>query len=294
MLEKYLSLRQREVNAFLTKKLFTKNKIVKKSRLFAAIKYSLMNGGKRFRPVLCLAAAEVCGCNYRKAMLPAIAMEAFHTYTLIHDDLPAMDDDKLRRGKPTCHIAFDEATAILAGDALQALAFEWLAESKPAAPFFAKDLVLELAKAAGVEGVVMGQTLDMESEGNVPDNKILKTIHFYKTAVLIRASVRIGAMMAGADKRCLMALSEYGENLGIAFQFADDVLNATSTPEKLGKGAGTDADRKKMTAVALFGVTKAKKILEEYTEKAIRALIVFKSRGIILEKIARYNLERTC
>jgi len=192
------------------------------------MRYSVMAGGKRLRPVLCLAACEAVGAAADAALLPGLAIEILHTYTLIHDDLPCMDDDDLRRGKPTCHVKFGEATALLAGDALLTLAFEWLAEVAPAAPSSAAQLALELARAAGSQGVIGGQVEDLAAEGQPVDAARLDYIHRHKTAALIRAAVRMGGLCGGATPAQLDALTRYGEASGLAFQIADDILNATS------------------------------------------------------------------
>ena len=217
------------------------------AKLHEAMRYSLMGGGKRLRPILCLASAEAVGGKPDVAMVPAVALECLHTYTLIHDDLPAMDDDDLRRGRPTLHKAFDEGLAILAGDALQTLAFELLARAAVPAPYEPGRLVLELAQAAGSRGVIGGQVEDIAAEGQSPDAGQLEFIHAHKTGQLIRAACRMGAIAAGARPEQLAALTTYAEKVGLAFQIADDVLNVTSTPEQLGKAVGSDAARKKMT-----------------------------------------------
>jgi geranylgeranyl diphosphate synthase type II len=228
------------------------------TRLHQAMRYSVFGAGKRLRPVLCLAAAEAIGGDTEPALIPAAAVEILHTYTLIHDDLPAMDDDALRRGRATCHIAFDEATAILAGDALLTLSFEWLTQARCAPPHSAIDLVRELATASGSTGVIGGQMADIEGETTPLTIEQLVYIHTHKTGDLIRAAVRLGAMTAGATDDQLAALTAYAEHIGLAFQIADDVLNATSTAEQLGKAAGTDAALGKMTYVAAYGVEGAR------------------------------------
>lgn len=223
------------------------------ARLHAAMRYSLLAGGKRLRPVLCLASAEAVGGARTAALLPAIALECLHTYTLIHDDLPAMDDDDLRRGQPTCHKKFDEATAILAGDALLTFAFELLTRATPV-----PQLILELAQAAGSRGVVGGQAEDLAAEGREPDVALLEYIHTHKTGALIRAACRMGALAGGANAEQLTVLTTYAEKIGLAFQIADDVLNVISTPEQLGKATGSDAANRKMTYVTLYGLETAR------------------------------------
>jgi len=235
--------------------------------LHRAMRYSVLAGGKRLRPILCLAAAKAVGGREEAALLPALAVEILHTYTLIHDDLPCMDNDDLRRGKPTCHVVFGEANALLAGDALLTLAFEWLAGW-----LGTDNLIMELARAAGSLGVIGGQAEDLAAEGKKPDKAKVEFIHLHKTAVLIKAAVRIGAMCGGAGKRQISALSVYGTKAGLAFQIADDVLNETSSPEQLGKAAGSDRARGKMTYVAVHGLEKAKAMAEKLAAEAKKEL----------------------
>ena len=223
-------------------------------RLHEAMHYSVFAAGKRLRPILCMAACEAVGGCAEAALLPGIAIEILHTYTLIHDDLPAMDDDDLRRGKPTNHKVFGEANAILAGDALLTLAFEWLGQCRVPEPYTPGALVVALARAAGSQGVVGGQVADLAAEGQTPDAAMLEYIHLHKTAALIQAAVSIGAMVGGATSAELDAVSRYGANVGLAFQIADDVLNETSTPEKLGKAVKSDAKRGKVTYASLYGL----------------------------------------
>ena len=238
--------------------------------LHKAMRYSVLSGGKRIRPILCLAAAASVGGTEAAAVLPAIAVELLHAYTLIHDDLPCMDDDDLRRGKPSLHVAFGEANAILAGDALQALAFECAARVPEGVA--ADEMVLELARAAGSSGVVGGQVEDLASEGATPDAGILERIHRRKTASLFAAAVRMGGLAGGAGRKQLAALTRYGESLGFAFQIADDLLNTTSTSDELGKAAGSDAERGKLTAVTVDGEDGARRRAKEMIKTAIAAL----------------------
>jgi len=238
-------------------------------RLHQAMRYSLFGGGKRLRPALCVAAAEAIDRDAGEAALvPAAAVEMLHTYTLIHDDLPAMDDDKLRRGRPTCHIAFDEATAILAGDALLTLCFGVLSGASCRPPGTTADLVRELANASGSTGVIGGQMADIEGEGKPMSLDQLQYIHTHKTGDLIRASVRLGAMTAGARPEQLAGLTRYAEKIGLAFQVADDVLNATGSEKELGKASGTDRAAGKMTYVAAYGVEGARREAAALVEQA--------------------------
>ena len=261
-------------------------------RLHAAMRHSLFGGGKRLRPILALAACEAVGGEPEQALHAGCAIELLHTYTLIHDDLPAMDDDALRRGRPTCHIAFDEATAILAGDALQTMAFEWLGECTPPPPHTAGDLVLELARAAGSRGVIGGQMEDIAAEGRPGDADLLDFIHHHKTGDLLVAAVRIGARCGGATVGQLNALTTHARHAGLAFQIADDILNATSTAEKLGKAVGSDAARGKLTYVSLHGLDTARQKAASLVEAAFEALSPFGPEATPLRAIARYIVER--
>ena len=262
------------------------------TRLHQAMRYSVFGAGKRLRPVLCLAAAEAIGGDNEPALIPAAAVEILHTYTLIHDDLPAMDDDALRRGRATCHIAFDEATAILAGDALLTLSFEWLTQTRCAPPHSAIDLVRELATASGSTGVIGGQMADIEGETTPLTIEQLVYIHTHKTGDLIRAAVRLGAMTAGATDVQLAALTAYAEHIGLAFQIADDVLNATGTAEQLGKAAGTDAALGKMTYVAVYGVEGAREKAAALITRAKAALADLPGNTEPLAALADYVVTR--
>ena len=261
--------------------------------LHRAMRYSIFSGGKRLRPVLCLAAAEAAGGRAEDALLPAIAVEALHTYTLIHDDLPAMDDDDLRRGRPTVHKAFGEATAILAGDALLTLAFEWLAACRAPAPYAPNRYAAELAQAAGSRGVIAGQVEDMAAEGASPDADRVHCIHRHKTAALFRAAVRMGAISAAADADALDALTDYGCTLGLAFQCADDILNETAAREVLGKGAGTDRARGKLTMPAVYGLEGARERARAWAGNAAERLEGLPGPIALPAALARYAVERT-
>ena len=285
-LNAYLAARRQEVDAALERHLPRAEE--QPARLHTAMRYSLLAGGKRLRPILCLASAEAVGCGREAALLPALALECLHTYTLIHDDLPAMDDDDLRRGLPTCHKKFDEATAILAGDALLTLAFELLARATPAA-----QLALELAEAAGSRGVVGGQAEDLAAEGRAPDAELLEFIHTNKTGKLLRAACRMGALTAGADAGQLAALTTYAAKIGLAFQIADDVLNVTSTPQQLGKAVGSDAARKKMTYVALYGLETARAKAAALIVEAQAALKPLGTPAAPLVALAEFTVRRS-
>lgn len=263
------------------------------SELHRAMRYSLFAGGKRLRPALCLASARaIRPGEIPSALRAAAALECLHTYSLIHDDLPAMDNDVLRRGRPTSHVVFGEANAILAGDCLLTFAFELLATSEPPAPYSPGSLALELAQSAGSLGVAGGQYEDLAAEAKTPNEETLRFIHAHKTGALIRASCRMGGMAAGATTEQLEALSRFGDAIGVAFQIADDVLDATSTPEVLGKNTGRDAENRKMTWVRLHGVEKARAQAHELMQSALRALQTFDSGADDLRELARHMIER--
>ncbi len=240
------------------------------ARVGEAMRYSLEAGGKRVRPILSLLAAEAVGGSVEDALPGALALECIHTYSLVHDDLPAMDDDDLRRGKPTCHIAYGEAHAILAGDGLLTEAFRILAAEGSLDPALRVEAIAVLAEAAGWRGMVGGQALDLEGE-QLNDYGLdhLKTIHRLKTGALLRAATELGAILAGADPAQRAALRAYGEAIGLAFQIQDDILDATATEAALGKRAGKDAGRGKITYPALLGLDGARSALREATESAL-------------------------
>lgn len=240
-----------------------------------AMRYSLFAGGKRLRPALCLAAAEACGGTLDAAMPAACAVEVLHTYTLIHDDLPCMDDDSLRRGKPTNHKVFGEGVAVLAGDALLTEAFAILARTPAAGPYGVADYVKELAEAAGSRQLIGGQVLDLEGEGRSLTLDELKAIHNGKTAALLAASVRLGGMSAGCDRAHLEALTAFGRKAGLAFQIIDDILDIVSTPEEMGKSIGKDARDAKATYPALVGLANARGEARLLTQQARAALDIF-------------------
>ncbi len=257
------------------------------TRLHEAMRHSVFAGGKRLRPALCIVASEACGGKAQNAMNAACALELLHTYTLIHDDLPAMDNDTLRRGKPTCHIAYDEATAILAGDALLTLSFEVLAKHPQSGA-----LVQELARAAGSRGVIGGQTEDIAAEGKPPEANLLEYIHKNKTAALIRAACVMGGICADANIQTLENLATYGENLGLAFQITDDLLDESSTEEKLGKNIGSDRANEKMTWPALHGKEASQTQIETLTNTACAKADMLPN-GSALNALARQMASRT-
>ena len=261
--------------------------------LRAAMRYSLFNGGKRVRPTLAYSAALAITPAIDLARIDPIAcaLECLHSYSLVHDDLPAMDDDDLRRGKPTCHIAFSEATAILAGDGLQTLAFELLLNSDLSAETQVQ-LVSRLAQASGAGGMVLGQAIDLAAVDQQLSLAQLETMHRYKTGALIRASVAMGAIAAGANRQQLDALDTYAAAIGLAFQVQDDILDVTADTETLGKQQGADIARNKPTYVSLLGLETARTKAAELQQQALFALNIFDSGADRLRQMADYIIQR--
>jgi geranylgeranyl diphosphate synthase, type II len=265
---------------------------VRPSSLHRAMRHSVLAGGKRMRPVLVMAAAEACGGDPRDVLPEACAVECVHTYSLIHDDLPCMDDDDFRRGRPTCHKVFGEAVAVLAGDALLALAFEILAGARPSGRHPVSTRVSELARAAGSRYLVGGQVADLEAGGRRVGVNDLRFIHGGKTAAMIRSSLRLGAMGAGADARRLEALTRFGDACGRAFQVIDDILDVTQPAETLGKSAGKDARDGKSTYPSVLGMAASRAEAARLTLRAKRALAPLGARAGFLAWIADRMLER--
>lgn len=275
------------------KRVMAERQQVVEPRLWDAMSYALLAGGKRVRPALLLACFEACGGKSEKVAMPAaISIECMHTYSLIHDDLPCMDDDNLRRGKPTCHKQFDEATAVLAADALQTLSFELLTSMDvPADTRIA--LLRRLAVAAGAQGMVGGQMMDMCAEaGGVNSVLEVERIHLHKTGALIRYSCEAGALLAGANEKELHACSRYGEAVGLLFQIADDILDATATSEDLGKSAGKDEAQNKATYVSIEGIERARELADNLRDIALDACKILTDKGEHLAALADYILER--
>jgi geranylgeranyl diphosphate synthase, type II len=252
-----------------------------------AMRYSLFAGGKRIRPVLCISAAQAVSDEIGGIEDAACTLELIHTYSLIHDDLPALDNDDLRRGRPTCHKVFGDAMAILAGDALLTLAFEVLSKLSNADDTRKVRLALELSSAAGtVRGMIAGQVHDLEGEGKQPHPELLESIHRAKTGALLRASLRMGAIYAGADEEQLTALSCFGEHAGLCFQIVDDLLDVEQSSETLGKTAGKDAQQHKITFPAVYGLEESHRMAEEERRRAHSALGVFGDRANTLRELA--------
>ncbi|KAF0218310.1 MAG: geranylgeranyl diphosphate synthase type [Geobacteraceae bacterium] len=264
--------------------------------LHKAMRYSVFAGGKRVRPILMLAACEAAGGDIALALPAACAMEMIHTYSLIHDDLPAMDDDDFRRGKPTNHKVFGEAVAILAGDALLTEAFILMSRPEHTAKVDSAALLSvidEIARCAGSRGMVGGQVVDMESEGRTDiDFAMVQYIHTHKTGALIKASVKAGAILGGADKAGVDAITRYGEAVGLAFQIADDILDIEGTTEEIGKDAGSDEARGKATYPAVIGIRQSKERAGELVDLALEALSVFDEKAEPLREIAKYIVYR--
>ena len=265
---------------------------VKPRTIHKSMRYSIFAGGKRMRPALCLAAAEACGGREREAMPLACAVECVHTYSLIHDDLPAMDNDDYRRGKLTNHKVFGEGIAVLAGDALLTQAFEIAAECKGWSRYPHKTLVLELARASGSLQLIAGQVADLESEGKSISAKELQFIHERKTSALLCCAVRLGGMSANCSPAQLKALTRFGYNVGLAFQVIDDILDVTQSSEQLGKTAGKDAAAQKATYPAIVGLDPSRAIARRLTQRAFEALRPFKGAASSLEMLAKFLLER--
>lgn len=289
-LQAYLSIKIELVNKALKELLHGEEEYPQ--NLHRAMHYSLFAGGKRIRPVLVLAAAEAAGGRLDEAINTACAFECVHTYSLIHDDLPAIDNDDLRRGRPTCHKAFGEAVAILAGDALLTAAFELVAATKTSDSSRVIKVITELSKASGSAGMIGGQMVDIESEGVEVPFPVLEYIHIHKTGELILAAVRSGAIMGGADHQQMGALSKYGKSIGLAFQIADDILDVAGSADEMGKNTGGDEKKGKATYPSLIGLDESKKRAEELVDIALKALEGFDEKADPLRAIARYIVQR--
>ncbi|TDX48261.1 polyprenyl synthetase family protein [Orenia marismortui] len=261
-------------------------------QLNKSMRYSVLAGGKRLRPILALEAAKLIGGQEEDILPAACALELIHNYSLIHDDLPAMDDDDLRRGKPTNHKVFGEAMAILAGDALLTYAFEIMTKIDNVSAEQVLLAVKELAKASGSKGMVGGQVADILAEGHQIDSNELDYIHRHKTGALLKASVRIGAILSGANDEQLKALTTYAEEIGLGFQIVDDILDIEGDIEKIGKDVGSDLDRDKATFPAIYGLEESKKMASKTCKRAKEALNIFGEKAEVLLKLADYIIER--
>ncbi len=292
-IQKYLERQRKKIDWFLDQSV--PDGQAEPKILYESMRYSLLGGGKRIRPILALAAAEAIGSQDDNILPFAAALEFIHTYSLVHDDLPAMDNDDFRRGRPTNHKTFGEGMAILAGDALLTMAFE-LCSNPKLQDCVPKDrqvqIIRELAVGSGHGGMVGGQVLDIQAENQEIDLGSLQTIHTFKTGRLIRASVRIGGIFGGATSSQLDSLTGYSEDIGLAFQIADDVLNMTGTREELGKDAGTDAKRGKKTYPTFYGIEGARDLAEECIKRALKRLSEFDQKADPLRAIADYIISR--
>ena len=289
-LENFLASSIASVNAALDA--FIPSEKSKPATIHKAMRYSLFAGGKRMRPALVLAAAAACGGRAADAMPLACAVECIHTYSLVHDDLPAMDNDDYRRGKLTNHKVFGDGIAVLAGDALLTQAFEIAALAKAWPRYSHRDIILESAKASGSLQLIAGQVADLEGEGKKTSEAQLKYIHERKTSALLCCSARLGGMSANCSSQQLSTLTDFGYNVGLAFQVIDDILDVTQTSEKLGKTAGKDTKAQKATYPSIVGLEKSRKIAAQLTDEAFAALKPFKGRAVELEALAEFLLKR--
>ena len=289
-LQAFLETKTASVNTALNQ--FLPSDKTKPVTIHKAMRYSLFAGGKRMRPALVLAAAEACGGKETDAMPFACAVECIHTYSLVHDDLPAMDNDDYRRGKLTNHKVFGEGIAVLAGDALLTQAFEIAVQCKGWLRYSHRDVIMEIAKASGSLQLIAGQVADLEGEGKKTSVGQLKYIHERKTSALLCCSVRLGGMSANCTAAQLAALTDFGYHVGLAFQVIDDILDVTQTSEQLGKTAGKDTKAQKATYPSIVGLEKSRKIAEQLTDKAFASLKIFKGKAVALEALAEFLLKR--
>ncbi len=289
-LKTYLKAMAAETDAALDR--FLPKEDQRPSTIHSAMRYSVFAGGKRLRPILCIAAAEACGGELEDALPPACAVELMHTYSLVHDDLPAMDDDDLRRGRPTCHKVYGEGMAVLCGDALLTEAFIVISRAKATKRYGAREYVAELASTGGSLKLIGGQVLDLEGEGKKLEKEALIRIHEAKTAALLTTSLRLGGMTANAKPEKLQALSDFGYALGLAFQVIDDILDVTQSTEVLGKTAGKDAAVEKSTYPSVLGLEDSRKEAAKLTRQALDALEPLGKKSARLREIAAHLLER--
>ncbi len=279
-----------EVNKNLEK--YIEERECPQSTIYKAMNYSVKAGGKRIRPVLMLATAELMGNNNDGVMPFACALEMIHTYSLIHDDLPCMDNDDLRRGKPTNHKVFGEAMAVLAGNALLNCAYETMLKNTEFSPNMTLAAMADIATAAGTEGMIGGQVIDIESEGKNIDAVTLMTMHLHKTAALIMTAARVGALLGGGGREDLTLMEEFARYLGIAFQIKDDILDVTGNQETLGKKTGVDDLLQKSTFVSIYGMEQSENLLKDYTQKAIDVLSRYGEKAEFLIELSKFLLSR--
>ncbi|MGI9400202.1 MAG: polyprenyl synthetase family protein [Rhizobiaceae bacterium] len=293
--EHQMSLRARQTIDFLDSVLGAeaqKGELTRPPRLLEAMRYAVLNGGKRLRPFLLMEMADLFGANGEAPLRAASALECVHCYSLVHDDLPAMDDDDLRRGKPTLHKAFDEATAILAGDSLLTIAFDILADNKHCDTTITAELVVMLARAAGIGGMAGGQILDLDGEGQSVTAAEISLMQSMKTGALIRYACEAGAVIAKADAQDRQAAIEFGKSIGEAFQLADDILDVTATTESLGKKSAKDCARGKPTLVAQIGLEECRKRARNLLNDALDALAPYGKKADHLNAVARFVVDR--
>lgn len=286
----YLTVRAKEVDTAMDG--FLPKAKERPATIHAAMRYSVFAGGKRLRPVLCLAAAEACGGEISNALAPACAVELMHTYSLVHDDLPAMDDDDLRRGRPTCHKVYGEGMAVLCGDALLTEAFIVCAKTPTTRRYGTREYIEELAFTGGSKRLIGGQVMDLEGEGKKLTKRDLVRIHEAKTAALLTASLRLGAMTANATPAKLEALTHFGRALGLAFQVIDDILDVTQSTEVLGKTAGKDQAVEKSTYPAILGLDASRREAARLTQAAMDALSPLGKKAARLREVASHLLQR--
>jgi geranylgeranyl diphosphate synthase type II len=289
-LKAYLAARAAEVDAAMD--VFLPKAKERPATIHGAMRYAVFAGGKRLRPVLCLAAAEACGGGISTALAPACAVELMHTYSLVHDDLPSMDDDDLRRGRPTCHKVYGEGMAVLCGDALLTEAFVVLAKTPATPRYGTREYIAELAETGGSRRLIGGQVMDLEGEGKKLTRSELVRIHEAKTAALLTTSLRLGAMTANTTAAKLTALTTFGHALGLAFQIIDDILDVTQSTEMLGKTAGKDAAVEKATYPSIIGLKASRKEAAKLTKAALDSLRLLGKKAARLEQIAAYLLKR--
>ena len=289
-LKAYLVVRRKQIDRALDR--YLPKADVRPPTIHKAMRYSLFAGGKRLRPILCLAAAEAGGGKIENALPLACALECIHTYSLVHDDLPSMDNDDFRRGRATCHKVFGDGIAVLAGDALLTIAFEIVSRAKPTRRYDMSTLLREVAVAAGSQKLIAGQVADLEAEGKKSTRAQLRYIHENKTAAILTTSVRLGAMSANADAKKLQTITNFGRALGLAFQVIDDILDVTQTSEKLGKSAGKDIAAKKATYPAVLGLDQSRAEAKRLTKQAHHSLSIFGKKAEALHALANYLLER--
>ncbi len=291
-LKEYIDIRLKEINSEIDN-IFEESNIELENQFLEMMKYPLDAGGKRIRPILTLLACEFFSEDYKKAIIPAISLELIHTYSLVHDDLPSMDNDDFRRGKPTTHIKYGEANAILVGDSLLTTAFQILTKSSINNDSLRK-VLYEISYASGYQGMVMGQMLDLYFENKQLDFEMLKNIHSKKTAAMIRAAIRVGALCSEQSSIDIENITKYGEYIGLAFQIQDDILDVISDKDTLGKTAGKDQNVGKLTYVKQFGLEEAKNKANDAIEKAIKSLDNYQNSNAksMLIELAKYIVER--